>query len=124
MRPTFTLHKREIDSVTVLYLEGPLRLGACESVTGMQLSEVVKRLYGGGSRLVAIDLRGLARTPDSSGLGELVAAQAALRRCGGDLILVNVPRRLRDLIAMMRLEPLLRVADTEEDAVTLLRVQD
>jgi anti-sigma B factor antagonist len=120
MRPTFNLQRREFDSVTVLYLEGPLRLGACDAVTGMQLSEAVKRLYG-GSRLVAIDLRGLARTPDSSGLGELVAAQAALRRLGGGLILVNVPRRLRELIIMMRLESLFRIADTEEEAVRLLR---
>jgi anti-sigma B factor antagonist len=121
MRPTFSLQQRTVDSVTIFYLEGPLRLGASESATGMQLSDAVKRLPGGGARLIAIDLRGLAKTPDSSGLGELVAAETALRRCGGGLVLVNVPRKLRDLIAMMRLESLFRIVDTEQEAISLIR---
>jgi anti-anti-sigma factor len=121
MRQTFSLERRTIDSVPILYLEGPLRLGACEAETGMQLSDAVKRLPCSGVRIVAIDLRGLVKTPDSSGLGELVAAEAALRRSGGGLILVNVPRKLRDLIATMRLEPLFRIVDTEQEAVAIIR---
>jgi len=122
MRPTFSLQPRTIESVTILHLEGPLRLGSSDSTSGMQLADAVKRLPAeGNGNFIVIDLRGLAKTPDSSGLGELVAAEAALRRCGGGLVLVNVPRKLRDLIAMMRLEPLFRIVDTEEEAVAIVR---
>jgi anti-anti-sigma regulatory factor len=121
MRSTFSLEQHTVDSVTIFYLVGPLRLGACETTTGMHLSDAVKRLPLGTSHLIAIDLRGLVKTPDSSGLGELVAAETALRRSGRGLVLVNVPRKLRDLIATMRLEPLFRIVDTEEDAVALIR---
>src|SRR4051794_9486576 len=121
MEQTFTLERRTEGSLTILYLEGPLCLGYTDAATGQQLSEAVKQLASVGSHLVALDLRGLMKTPDSSGLGELVAAQSALRRCGGGLVLVNVPPKLRELIALLRVDSLFTIVDTEEEALTLLQ---
>ena len=121
MENTFTLDRRTVGAVTILYLEGPLRLGYADAATGQQLSDSVKQLLSAGTHLVALDLRGLLKTPDSSGLGELVAAESALRKSGGGLVLVNVPTKLRDIIGLMRLDPLFRVVDTEEEALALLR---
>ncbi len=120
MSQTFSLEQRNMGAVTILYLDGPLRMGYRDASTGQQLSDAVKQLLSEGTHLVALDLRGLVRTPDSSGLGELVAAEAVLRKSGGGLVLVNVPPKLRYLIEMMRLDPLFRIVDTEADAVTML----
>ena len=117
---TFTLERRAAGTATILYLDGPLRLGHREATTGQQLSDTVREVIGTGSHNVAIDLRGLVKTPDSSGLGELVAAESALRQRGGKLVLVNVPPKLRKLIETMGLDRLFHIVDTEEEAMTVL----
>src|SRR5262245_53660219 len=116
MEQTFTLERRSLGEVTILYLDGPLRMGYREASTGQQLSEAVKQVLSEGRNLVALDLRGLVKTPDSSGLGELVAARSALGQAGGGLVLVNVPPKLHQLISMMGLDPLFRIVDTETQA--------
>ena len=117
---TFTLERRRIGTATIFYLDGPLRLGHREATTGHQLSDAVREVVGTGAHRVAIDLRGLVKTPDSSGLGELVAAESALRQHGGILVLVNVPPKLRALIGNLGLDRLFQFAETEDEAIALL----
>lgn len=117
---TFTLERRPLGTATIFYLDGPLRLGHREATTGEHFSDAVRSAVGDGAPYVAIDLRGLVKTPDSGGLGELVAAESALRRSGGKLVLVNVPAKLRGLIEMMGLDRLFQMADTEAEAVAML----
>lgn len=119
----FTLERRSIGAATIFYLDGPLRLGHREATTGHQLSEAVREVISNGTHHVAIDLRGLVKTPDSSGLGELVAAEAALRQHGGKLVLVNVPPKLRKLVETMGLDRLFSIVDTEEEAVAILKIE-
>ena len=117
---TFTLERRSVGTATIFYLDGPLRLGHREATTGQQLSDAVREVIGTGSHNVAIDLRGLVKTPDSSGLGELVAVESALRQRGGKLVLVNVPPKLRKLVETMGLDRLFHIVDTEEEALAVL----
>ena len=117
---TFTLERRSAGTATIFYLDGPLRLGHREATTGQQLSDAVREVIGAGRHNVAIDLRGLVKTPDSSGLGELVAAESALRQLGGKLVLVNVPPKLRKLVETMGLDRLFCIVDTEEEALAAL----
>jgi anti-sigma B factor antagonist len=116
---TFTLERRSVGAATFLYVDGALRLGHREASTGRQLSDAVKDVVGTGVERVAIDLRGLVKTPDSSGLGELVAADSALRQRGGRLVLVNVPPKLRTLIGSLGLDRLFTIVDTEAEAMAL-----
>ena len=117
---TFTLATRTVEGATFMYLDGPLRLGHKEASTGRQLSESVREIVCTGVCNLVIDLRGLVKTPDSSGLGELVAAESALRQRGGKLVLVNVPPKLRTLIGTMGLDRLFHIVDTEAEALVLL----
>jgi len=117
---TFTLERRRIGTATVFYLDGPLRLGHREAPTGRQLSDAVREVVLAGEQRVAIDLSGLVRTPDSSGLGELVAAESALRQRGGILVLVNVPPKVRAVIGNLGLDRLFQFAENEDEAITLL----
>ncbi|MBK6314341.1 MAG: STAS domain-containing protein [Blastocatellia bacterium] len=123
MERTFTLVQQQFGSGTILYLDGALRLGHREAATGQPLSAAVRSVVASGSLQVAIDLRGLVKTPDSSGLGELVAAQSTLRRHGETLILVNVPPKLRTLIGSMGLDALFRIVDTEIEVHGLFGVE-
>ena len=121
MQPqTFTIEQRRAGDVAVLSLSGPLRLGYRETSSGQQISDIVKQIVATGTQRIAINLSGLSETPDSSGLGELLAVEAVLRRAGGDLVLVDIPPQLRSIIEMMKLESLFRIVDTEEAAIALL----
>ena len=121
---TFTLERRDRGAATIFYLDGPLRLGHLEATTGRALSDAVREVAHAGTMGVAIDLRGLVKTPDSSGLGELVAAESALRQRGGKLVLCNVPPKLRALIATLGLDRLFRIVDTEDEAVRFLEASE
>lgn len=119
----FSIECRELRGITLLVLEGNLRLGVLEHGTGRTLSEAVTAYAATSSHRIALDLRGLSLTPDSSGLGELVAARAALSRSGGRLALVNAPPKLRSLVGLMRLDSLFEFFDTESEAVDALAAE-
>ena len=116
---TFAIERRDAENGVVLRFDGALRLGHRDAATGLQLVELVKQLGDDGACRVALDLSGLVKTPDSSGLGELVATESSLRQRGGRLVLVNIPEKLRQLIESLGLSRLFRVVSTEEEAVAL-----
>jgi anti-anti-sigma factor len=113
----FVLTSTDRDGVVILALEGALRLGVVDQESRRSLSDIITQLARTGTQRVALDLRGLIHTPDSSGLGELMAAQVALARQGGRFAIVNPPAKLRRLIEMMRLEDVLPTYDTEEEVL-------
>ena len=116
----FTIERRDAGAGVVLAFSGPLRLGCRDATTGLQLVEYVTSLVNEGTTRVVIDLDALVKTPDSSGLGELVAAESALRHSGGRLVLLNVSPKLRQIITTLGLTILFRIASTEAEAVALL----
>jgi len=71
-----------------------------------RLPDLVRRMVAEGARLVVLDL-GNVTYMDSTCLGELIAVQMAMERCGGYLVLINVPRRVRHLLEISRLADLL-----------------
>lgn len=123
MERTFTLVQQRLGTGSILYLDGPLRMGHFEAATGETLSVAVRSVIATGAIQIAIDLRGLVKTPDSSGLGELVAVQSALKVHGQTLILVNVPPKLRSIISLMGLDVLFRIVDTEAEVFRLFGVE-
>jgi anti-anti-sigma factor len=117
---SFTIERREAGDNLLLAFSGPLRLGCRDAESGLQLVEYVTALVNEGRTRVALDLDGLVKTPDSSGLGELVAAESALRHNGGRLVLVNVSPKLRQIITTLGLTILFPIATTEAEAIALL----
>jgi stage II sporulation protein AA (anti-sigma F factor antagonist) len=69
-----------------------------------------------GHKAVLLDLNGVSFV-DSSGLGALVAGYNAMKSAGGSLALVRVPGRVRELLELSRLTGVLRVYDSEADAL-------
>ena len=100
------VERREGD-VTVLDLWGRITIGE----TSEALRGEITRLGEGGRNRILLHLGGVDRI-DSSGLGNLVACCASVRRRGGDLKLVGLSGRLHDLMVMTKL---LTVFDTYDD---------
>jgi anti-sigma B factor antagonist len=73
-----------------------------------------------GDRYVVVDLSGV-KYANSSGLGALVAAQLKLEEAGARMFLCGVSKRIRNVLEITRLEKIFHMAETEEEAVGLIR---
>ena len=54
---------------------------------------------------------------DSAGLGELVGAYTTVTRAGGKMKLLNVTKKMRDLLSITKLLTVFETFDSEQDAV-------
>jgi anti-sigma B factor antagonist len=80
------------------------------------LRDKVRSLLQQGRKQLLINLAGVSYM-DSGGLGEMVQAYATVTRQGGALKLVNVTKRLQDLLVITRLSTVFDSFDDEAEAV-------
>ena len=80
------------------------------------LKDKVQSLLQQDRRQILVDLASVSYV-DSAGLGELVQAYATTKNRGGALKLVNVTKRLKDLLVVTKL---LTVFDTFDDEASAL----
>jgi anti-sigma B factor antagonist len=103
---------RQIDGVTIVDLSGRITLGE-GSVT---LRDTVRGLLSKGNKKILLNL-GDVNYIDSSGIGELVSAYTTVRKEGGDLKLLNLTRKVHDLLQITKLYTVFDVKDDETAAV-------
>ena len=80
------------------------------------LRETLMDLVDGGYNKIVLDLS-LVTFIDSAGLGELVACKKRTAERGGDIKLLQPPRRIHELLAMTLLTRIFEVFDSEDDAI-------
>lgn len=105
------LVEKVIDGVTVLDVRGRITLGQETEA----LRTTVSGTLAAGRKRIVLNL-GNVDYIDSAGLGILVASAASARNAGGELKLVSLTRRVRDLMQITRLSTLFEVYDTVEKA--------
>jgi anti-sigma B factor antagonist len=103
---------RQNGGVTILDVSGKITLGD-GSVT---VREAVKGLIAAGTKQIVLDLGGVNYI-DSSGIGELVAAHTSVSNNGGNLKLLNLTKRVQDLLQITKLYTVFEVFDSEAAAV-------
>ena len=108
---SFAIHTREDRGATVLDLFGRLTLGGPSS----ELRDHVRALTRCGSRIV-LNFAGVDYV-DSGGLGDLVGCHALVRNGGGQLKLVNLHRRLDDLVRLTRLDSVFEICASVDSAL-------
>ena len=82
----------------------------------MLLADKVRNVLQQGHRRLVLEVGNL-RYVDSSGLGELVQANAAAHNRGANLKLLHVSRKLSDLLILTRLQPVFDCWEREAEAV-------
>ena len=107
-----TIASREVDGVTVLDLSGRITLGEGSVV----LRDTVKDLLGKGQKKILLNLGDVSYI-DSSGIGELVSAFTSVRNQGGDLKLLNLTKKVHDLLQITKLYTVFDVKDDEAVAI-------
>src|SRR5213082_934793 len=104
--------QRQVDGVTILDLSGRITLGEGSVV----LRDTIREVLGKGEKKILLNL-GDVTYIDSSGIGELVSAFTAVRKEGGDLKLLNLTKKVHDLLQITKLYTVFDVKDDEASAV-------
>jgi len=102
------LEQRIAGKVAIITVNGDITLNKGGDVI---LKDKVQSLIQQGQKNIVVDLGGVSYV-DSAGLGQLVQAYATTKNKGGALKLLNVTKRLRDLLVVTKL---LTVFDTYDD---------
>lgn len=103
---------RQLDGVTILDTSGRITLGE----GSVQLRDAVRDLLGKGRKQILLNL-GDVNYIDSSGIGELVSAFTATRNQGGELKLLNLTKKVHDLLQITKLYTVFDVFDDETQAI-------
>ncbi|MCU1287346.1 MAG: anti-anti-sigma factor [Acidobacteriales bacterium] len=104
---------RQVDGITVLDLSGRITLGEGSVV----LRDVIREVLGKGEKKILLNL-GDVTYIDSSGIGELVSAFTAVRKEGGELKLLNLTKKVHDLLQITKLYTVFDVKDDETAAIS------
>jgi anti-sigma B factor antagonist len=107
---------RKVDSVIVVDLSGRLTIG--EPV--LLLRETLRVQLNEGVRHFVLNLGEISYI-DSSGLGELVSAYTTIRNKQGDVKLLNLTAKAKDLLQMTKLLTVFDVYEDEAKAITSLK---
>jgi anti-sigma B factor antagonist len=106
------VNTRQVDGITVLDLSGRITLGE----GSVQLRDAVRDLLAKGSKLILLNLADVNYI-DSSGIGELVSAYTTVRNQGGELKLLNLTKKVHDLLQITKLYTVFDVKDDEASAI-------
>jgi len=106
------LTTRQVGDVTVIDVAGRITLGEGSSA----LREALRDLVGKNQRRILLNL-GEVTYIDSSGIGELVSGFTTVTNSGGALKLLNLNKRVKDLLQITKLYTVFDVHEDEAAAV-------
>ena len=106
------IEERPAGDVVVLDLKGKMTLGEGDEL----LKDKINSLVLQGRRKVVLNLEGVPYI-DSAGLGEIVRTYTTISRQGGSMKLLNLTKRITDLLAITKLLTVFETYDNEADAV-------
>jgi anti-sigma B factor antagonist len=103
---------RQVEGVAVVDMSGRITLGEGSVV----LRDTIRDLIGKGNKKILLNL-GDVTYIDSSGIGELVSAFTAVRRENGELKLLNLTKKVHDLLQITKLYTVFDIKDDEATAI-------
>jgi anti-sigma B factor antagonist len=106
------IEERVVGDVTILDLKGKMTLGEGDEL----LKDKINSLIHQNQKNLLLNLEGVPYI-DSAGLGEIVRTYTTVSRQGGSLKLVNLTKRITDLLSITKLLTVFEVFDSEKDAV-------
>ena len=104
--------ERTVSDVTVLDLKGKMTLGEGDEL----LKDKINSLLASGKKKLVLNLEGVPYI-DSAGLGEIVRTYTTVSRQGGSLKLLNLTKRIEDLLSITKLLTVFDTFDSEAEAI-------
>lgn len=109
---TMKASSRQVNGVTVIDLSGRITLGEGSVV----LRDTIRDAVAAGNKKILLNL-GDVTYIDSSGIGELVSGFTSVRNQGGELKLLNLTKKVHDLLQITKLYTVFDVKDDEATAI-------
>ena len=103
---------RQVGEITVVDLSGRITLGEGSTM----LRDNVRDLLGRGQKKILLNL-GDVTYIDSSGIGELVSGFTTVTNQGGQLKLLNLTKKVHDLLQITKLYTVFEVHNEEAAAI-------
>lgn len=104
--------ERVVEDVTILDLKGKMTLGEGDEL----LKDKINSLLANSRKKLILNLEGVPYI-DSAGLGEVVRTYTTVSRQGGSLKLLNLTKRIEDLLSITKLLTVFDTFDTEAEAI-------
>ena len=109
---SFKATSREIGGVTVIDLDGRITLGDGSAL----LRDLIREKVDSGHKMLLLNLAGVNYI-DSTGLGELVSGYRLVKAQGGELKLMNLNKRVSDLLQITKLYSIFDIHTDEVKAL-------
>lgn len=106
------LNTRQVGDVSVIDVAGRITLGEGSSA----LRDTLRGMVAKGQKKVLLNL-GEVSYIDSSGIGELVSGFTTVTNSGGQLKLLNLTKRVKDLLQITKLYTVFDVHEDEAGAI-------
>ncbi|HKN46260.1 MAG TPA: STAS domain-containing protein, partial [Propionibacteriaceae bacterium] len=106
------IDERVVSGVTILDLKGKMTLGEGDEL----LKDKINSLIQQDKKKLLLNLEGVPYI-DSAGLGEIVRTYTTVSRQGGKLKLLNLTKRIQDLLAITKLLTVFETYDSEDEAI-------
>jgi len=106
------IEERAVGDVMILDLKGKITLGEGDEL----LKDKINSLVNQGQRKIVLNLAGVPYI-DSAGLGEVVRTYTTVSRQGGSLKLLNLTKRITDLLSITKLLTVFETYESENEAV-------
>jgi anti-sigma B factor antagonist len=106
------IHRREVNGVIVLDLNGRITTGEAS----VAMRDAIRGEINQGPKRILVNLAEVTYI-DSAGLGELISAYTAVKNRGGDLKLLNLTKRVHDLMQITKLYTVFDFYDDEAKAL-------
>lgn len=106
------IQQRQAGDVTIMDLSGKITIGE----GSVQLRDSVRKLLEDGKKKILLNLGDVSYV-DSSGIGELVSSYTTTNNNGGQLKLLNLTKKIQDLLMITKLLTVFETFDNEADAV-------
>jgi len=101
-----------VGDVSVVDVAGRITLGEGSSA----LRDALRDLVSKGQNKILLNL-GEVSYIDSSGIGELVSGFTSVRNAGGELKLLNLTKKVQDLLQITKLYTVFDIWDSESNAI-------
>ncbi|GIU75170.1 MAG: STAS domain-containing protein [Bryobacteraceae bacterium] len=106
------LTTRQVGDVVIVDAAGRITLGEGSSA----FRDTIKDLVNKGHKKILVNL-GEVTYIDSSGIGELVSGYTTVSNAGGQMKLLNLTKRVHDLLQITKLYTVFEVFDDEAKAL-------
>ena len=104
--------ERQVGDVVILDLHGKILIGEGDDA----LREAVNKLVDSGKTKILLNLADVPYV-DSAGLGEIVRTYTTVSRKGGKLKLLNLTKKIQDLLSITKLLTVFETYESEGEAV-------